>query len=129
MKQLRAGFHYCLLTGVVLLACNTSKNWSGSDLPGNNSASFNDLKGTQKFKLLLARKGPFFIKYRVIVQKGQLTLTVKSPAATIFQKQITSEAADSVAVPLALSETYYVIIKGENASGNFNIAYGLLQPE
>jgi hypothetical protein len=114
---------YLIIFLSCLTACASSRNWTGDDLPGNNSASFQELNGDMDFKLKLKEDAPFYFKYTVNVEKGSLRLLLKSKKGTIHDKNITGSATDSIFVNEHSGGPYRMTLSGANASGKYVINY------
>ncbi len=105
-------------------SCTSTRNWHGNDVPGNNTATFDNFNGKTKFKLQQDGHGAFYFKYNIVVEKGSINLALRSPGATVFMKTITTNASDSILIGNPGNEQYTVYIQGEQAKGNFTITYG-----
>jgi Domain of unknown function (DUF4932) len=120
-----------LLAASLLISCaTTTRNWKSNDLPGKFTASFAYFNGKEDHFVDLAAGDILFIKYGVAATGGALTLSVSNNGVSIWQKNVTGRADTSEYHLTAASTGRYTIsVRGEKASGNFEIGYKKTPPK
>jgi hypothetical protein len=130
MKTKTTAIHIVILTALTITSCSilhkapiTTKNWSGSDVPGHTYASFDYLSGTQKFDLKLNKKSTFYFKYATNIKRGKLHLSLESPTRVILSEDLHGAQADSIQVGNPNGEKIQIVLVGAKAAGKFDFVY------
>src|SRR5580658_6960170 len=103
--------------------CSYVNAWKGDNYDGQMHASFKDLNGNQKLKLVNPGKNDGVLKYKLTVSQGILELQIKSKSGIILHKLIKQDLSDSVMVSNPTHENFVVILKGSHSSGTCDIIW------
>ncbi|ANH81471.1 hypothetical protein A8C56_11200 [Niabella ginsenosidivorans] len=118
----------CIVFVFCLSACNrytgvTANAWQGADTPGHHSAGFTNLTGKQKFRMDLKGEGRGYVAYNVEKGSGYLKMLVSSGNKVLVEEQVDQRVSNELALPS--NQSYTVTFSGNNASGRFDIQYGI----
>lgn len=112
-----------LLTSILLLnACSSSRNWTGTSNREGAQAEFDELNGKQVFTILVPDNDTY-LKYHFTVNSGKLETIIKSRKEIILSKELSATVTDSIHVVNQKSTEYKIYLKGKQASGEFNIRF------
>ncbi|GAB4031694.1 hypothetical protein GCM10028809_28110 [Spirosoma gilvum] len=103
-------------------SCSFTRQWQGTSNNQHAKASFKELSGKQTFSLHVP-ENDIYLAYQFTETDGDMTASVKSPSATLFQKKINTSEANSLHLVNQKGAEYTVTIKGKRASGAFDVRF------
>lgn len=113
---------FLLISILLLNACSSSKNWTGTSNLQGTKAEFDKLNGKQAFTLLVPDNDSY-LKYHVKVNSGKLETIIKSSKKTILNKEFSTMLTDSIHVVNQKGTQYKIYLKGKQASGEVDIRF------
>jgi hypothetical protein len=129
MNQARATLFVvlALLLAGFLVACSQSAvrlGWVEASSPGHVEASYAKFTGTETRTVLAQAGGTLYLEYKAEVEAGDLCLEVKDPfGKTIWHATFCEDCAETKALPVDEDGCYTIFVEGEDATGNFDLAW------
>lgn len=104
--------------------------WQSNNPPGKYKASFKYFKGKETNSIKVLKGDVLLVSYNIQITQGQLILSVANNGNQLWQKQF-SGLSDTAEFQLPAMETgvYKIVIKGEKATGSFDINYKAAAPK
>ena len=119
---------FLLLAGL-LAACGRSTVEIGmmeTTLPGSWEASYRTFSGAKRNTFGADAGETLVLDYKVVVDKGMLSLRVENPdGEDLWDLSLEEEAADTVEVPLNTDGRYTIVVEGDATGGGFDLSWEL----
>ncbi|MBN8825183.1 MULTISPECIES: hypothetical protein [unclassified Spirosoma] len=107
---------------ISISSCSFTRQWQGNSNAQQTKASFKELTGRQTFTLHVP-ENDIYLAYQFIETDGEMSASVKSPSATVFNKRISTSEANTLHLVNQKGVEYIVMIKGKRASGAFDVRF------
>ncbi len=113
----------CLLVVILLLVgCEYSLFWAGTNLPDGMKASYKLFTGDQSNSIKLEEGQVLKLKYNSVVEAGRLEIKILDQSGQLIKSLATNQSG-TYQLEAPIDQRYKVVVIGDKTSGKYKISW------